>query len=106
MKSPTLSQIKAANPEFFSRVNNSFFGTHNWKKKGNIIWSEGKTGCVFRRWVDFDTLELHHIGEHPSPYISTDINGEMKACSHAQPISLETGRTIGFPVPFDEFKSM
>lgn len=62
-KSPTLAQIKAANPEFFSRKNNKFFGTYKWSKSGHIVESPGKHGHTSRRWVDYETLELRSIIE-------------------------------------------
>lgn len=63
LKTPTLSEIKAANQEFFSRGNNKFFGTYKWSKSGHIVSSPGKHGHTSRRWVDYDTLELAHILE-------------------------------------------
>ena len=62
-KPPTLAQIKAANPEFFSHKNDNFFGTHTWKKAGHIISSIGNDGFISRRWVDYDTLKLCVIWE-------------------------------------------
>ena len=63
LKTPTLSEIKAANPEFFSRRNNKFFGTYKWSKSGHIVSSPGKHGQTSRRWVDYSTLELSTIWE-------------------------------------------
>lgn len=62
-KSPTLAEIKAANPEFFSRANNKFFGTYKWGKSGRIVSSAGKHGHTSRRWVNYDTLKLSSIQE-------------------------------------------
>jgi len=67
MKSPTLAEIKTANPEFFSRGNSNFFGTYKWSKSGHIVSSPGKHGHTFRRWVNYETLKL-------VPILSRQIN--------------------------------